>query len=156
MDRKQINKNILNYYKKYPWRKRLAVIKQRCNNPNNKSYKDYGQKGIKCLITSEELRELWFRDKAYNMNKPSIDRIDNDGNYEYTNCRFIEIKDNICERNKRLCSKSILQYDLDGNFIREWESISNASKKLNLNPSNIVSNLKDRHNSCGGFKWSYT
>jgi hypothetical protein len=37
---------------------------------------------------------LWFRDKAYLMRHPSIDRIDSNGNYELNNCQFIEMKRN--------------------------------------------------------------
>lgn len=46
--------------------------------------------GIKLLISSSELKDLWFRDKAYDMKKPSIDRIDPDGHYTKDNCRYIE------------------------------------------------------------------
>ena len=37
---------------------------------------------------------------------------------------------------------SILQYDLNGNFIREWESITKASKELNVLHQGIMSCLK--------------
>ena len=52
----------------------LTSIKYRCYNSKNPAYLRYGGRGIKCLITEPELKELWFRDKAYNMKKPSIDR----------------------------------------------------------------------------------
>ena len=81
--------------KLYPEKEILKDIKKRCNNKNRKDYKYYGGKGIKCLITKEELKKLWFRDKAYLMKKPSIDRKDSNGNYEYSNCRFIEMTENI-------------------------------------------------------------
>lgn len=37
---------------------------------------------------------LWFRDKAYKMVKPSIDRKDANKNYTIDNCRYIELKEN--------------------------------------------------------------
>lgn len=77
-ERKEYYKQIKKYT---PWKKILDGIKQRCNNPRVERYKNYGGRGIKCLITAEELKTLWFRDKAYEMKRPSIDRIDNDGNY---------------------------------------------------------------------------
>ncbi len=85
---------------------RYNGIKQRCNNPNTRNYKHYGGRGIKCLMTFEELKYLWNRDKAYNMDRPSIDRIDNDGNYEVSNCEFMELRDNIKKMNVNLKKKT--------------------------------------------------
>lgn len=53
----------------YPWLDRLAQAKQRCNNNKNKYYKNYGGRGIKFYLTKEEIKELWFRDKAYLLKK---------------------------------------------------------------------------------------
>lgn len=83
-----------------PWKFIFIDIKRRCTNIKRKDYKYYGGKGIKCLITSQEIKELWFRDKAYLMKQPSIDRKDNNGHYEFNNCRFIEMSKNIGKRNQ--------------------------------------------------------
>lgn len=84
----------LNWYKLNPWYKSFDSAKQRCKNPNDKKYHRYGARGIKFLLTISEIKEIWFRDKAVEMKCPSIDRINNDGNYEYNNCQFIERADN--------------------------------------------------------------
>lgn len=81
------------------WKRTFKAIRQRCIDINAQNYNYYGGRGIQCKITVDELKELWFRDKAYLMKKPSIDRIDNDGNYEYLNCRYIEMSKNIGKRN---------------------------------------------------------
>ena len=41
-----------------------------------------------------DFKTLWFRDKAYSMECPSIDRIDNNGHYSIDNCRYIEMAEN--------------------------------------------------------------
>lgn len=138
-------------YKKYPWKRTLKGIKDRCNNSNNKDYNNYGGRGIECRITEEELKELWFRDKAYEMKWPSIDREDNDGHYEFENCRYLEFGDN-SGKDK---TTPILQYDLDGNFIREWESLTEASKCLNIFKTNISSNIRGKTKQSCGFVWKY-
>jgi hypothetical protein len=83
-----------NRWIKEPWKIVLKNIKTRCNNQKREDYKYYGGRGIKCSITLDEIRLLWFRDKAYLLCKPSIDRKDNDGNYTFGNCRFIEHSEN--------------------------------------------------------------
>lgn len=127
--------------KNSPWKLVLSWIKQRCNNPNTVYYYRYGGRGIKCLITEEELKQLWFRDKAYLMKKPSIDRIDNDGHYELSNCRFIELSENNSKRNIDNAIK-ILQFDLNGKFIRQFESIYMVSKHLNIPHSTLCKKLQ--------------
>lgn len=39
-------------------------------------------------------------------------------------------------------SKPILQYDKEGNFIKEWRSIAEAARELGLHPANIARNIK--------------
>jgi hypothetical protein len=43
---------------KYPWYKSYHDAKQRCTNPNNPRYCNYGSKGIKFLITEEQIKAL--------------------------------------------------------------------------------------------------
>lgn len=151
LHKKEIDINRQKYYQQYPWRKTLERIKQRCNNPKNDSYKNYGGRGIKCLITEEEVKELWFRDKASEMKKPSIDRIDNDGDYTFDNCRFIEMSENTSIRFKKL----ILQFDLEGNFIKEWESLKSVASYLKLSPSNLCQKLSKSKNKINNFIWKF-
>ena len=84
----------LNNHIYFPWGKTLIYIKTRCNNPKASNYNQYGGRGIKYLITKEELKFLWFRDKAYLMKRTSIDRIDSYGNYTLSNCRYREWLEN--------------------------------------------------------------
>lgn len=73
-------------------------MKQRCYNPNNKSYRNYGGRGIK--ICDEWLNNnngfsnfyKWCISNNYDENKDgsnqSIDRINNNGDYSPNNCRI--------------------------------------------------------------------
>lgn len=141
--------------KQYPWKRFLKLIKQRCNNPNHSAYKYYGGKGIICLINYEDLKTLWFRDKAYLMKKPSIDRKDSNKNYTFENCQFLELSINSAKRNIEGMIKSILQYDLEGNFIKKYDSITNACKKLGIDKSCISKCAKNKRKSAGGYIWKY-
>lgn len=89
------------YSKKFPWKLTLKNIKSRCEYPKDINYKNYGGRGIKCLITEEELEYLWFRDNAYEMKKPSISRKNHNKNYILDNCKYEEMADNVAERNIR-------------------------------------------------------
>lgn len=145
------------YCKKYPWKIVFNSIKQRCNNPKNKDYKNYGGRGIKCLITVKEIKKLWFRDKAYNLNQPTIDRKNNDKNYTIKNCQFIEMLDNIAKQDKKAViqklSKPITQYDFEGNFIRSWKSITKAERSLKCTHVSGVCN--GNRKTAGGFIWKF-
>ena len=52
-------------------------------------------------------------------------------------------------------SKSVLQFDKNGNFIKEWISISEAARITNMSAGNIVRCCKERTEFCGGFIWKY-
>lgn len=49
--------------------------------------------------------------------------------------------------------KSILQYDIHGNFIKEWPSLIQASKTLNINSRSIGNCLNNISKTAGGFTW---
>ena len=51
--------------------------------------------------------------------------------------------------------KPIIQYDLNGNFISEFKSISEAGKILKIRSSLIVTNLKKITKTCKGFIFTY-
>jgi len=72
----------------------LSNARKRCNIPNHKDYKYYGAKGIKCEMSIYDIFFIWFRDKAWELKRPSIDRIDSSGNYTIENIRFIEQSEN--------------------------------------------------------------
>lgn len=65
-------------------------MRRRCNNPNDKSYPDYGGRGIK-VCPEWDSDYLNFKDWALKngyIKGLSIDRIDNSKGYEPSNCRW--------------------------------------------------------------------
>lgn len=87
--------------KRNPWFVSFRAARQRCNNPSHTFYKDYGGRGIRCLITLKEVKTLWERCHADKMVRPTIERDDSDGDYTFGNCKFIPNSENVAERNRR-------------------------------------------------------
>lgn len=80
---------------------RYKHIKERCYNPNSKSYHRYGGRGIKMCdewLNNYQLFEDWCLSNGFQEGL-AIDRIDNDGNYSPDNCRFVTLKENNQKRN---------------------------------------------------------
>lgn len=78
-----------------------ADIKKRCLNPNSINYSNYGGRGI--TICDEWINDYtsfstWAKDNGYSEDL-EIDRIDVNGNYEPSNCRWVTRKVN--SNNKR-------------------------------------------------------
>jgi group I intron endonuclease len=52
-------------------------------------------------------------------------------------------------------SRMIYQYDKNGNFIKVWDSISEASRVLNIDGSGISACARGKYKTAGGYIWKY-
>ena len=108
-----------------------ANIKARCFNPNNRSYKDYGGRGI-------TVYEPWVHDfqafyeyvsqlEHFGEYGYSLDRIDNNGNYEPCNLRWATRK----EQNRNTRRNHLVEYE------GEKMTAAEAAEKAGL-PARLV------------------
>lgn len=91
---------------------------ERCCNKNNKSYCNYGNRGIKvCYNWRTDFTNFynWAIDNGY-VNGLTIERIDNNGNYEPNNCRWATNKEQ--QRNKR--NNNLVTFNGETLCISEW------------------------------------
>ena len=77
-------------------------INARCNDLQHPSYKNYGGRGIRVRFESlDDFRGYVTNELCVDPRGLQIDRIDNDGDYERGNIRFITHREN--QQNKRPC-----------------------------------------------------
>lgn len=111
------------------------AINARCLNKSNHAYKDYGARGI--LICEDWIKTnpsgfmnfyKWAMDNGYKhevlpngKNKWTLDRIDNNGNYEPNNCRFTTMQEQA--NNKR--NNLRFEYNNQTHSLADWVRILN-------------------------------
>ena len=82
-------------------------------------------------------------------NLHEVDHIDNDKTHNYVNnLQWLSHKDN----SRKSKNKPILQYDLDGNFIKEWECTADVGKEVR---HNIRHCLKGKQKTAYNYIWKY-
>jgi hypothetical protein len=106
---------------------------QRCINPHRRGYENYGGRGISVCDRWRTSFENFTADMGPRPPGHSLDRIDNDGNYEPGNCRWATNTVQLRNRgNNRLVT-----------FNGETLTISEWAEKLNVH-KNTLTNRIDR------------
>ena len=57
--------------------------------------------------------------------------------------------------NRSDSSKTVLQFTLDGKFVKEWPSLGEIKRKLGLEKSNVSLCCLGKYSTAYGFKWAY-
>jgi len=107
-------------------RTKLALVWRsvigRCHNVNDKGYKRYGARGIR--VCSEwrndfDVFEGWALKAGYSEGL-SIDRIDNDGNYEPDNCEFIPMGRNASKTSRNMILNAFGESKITYDWLRDF------------------------------------
>lgn len=104
-------------------------MKRRCLNTNDKDYKNYGKRGITiCEQWKEDFLAFynWSIKNGYKEDL-TIDRINNDGNYEPSNCRWISIREQLCNGSRNVI------FNING----KQQCLTDICKERNLNYTTI-------------------
>lgn len=105
-------------------------MRYRCENPNNQAYKDYGARDISVCEDWHDFSKFqqWANANGYD-DSLTIDRIDVDGNYEPSNCRWVGSK---TQMNNRRNTK---HYEMDGKnlTLSEWSQLTGIPRSTIYN-----------------------
>lgn len=190
-------------------------MRKRCNCKTDKNYSNYGGRGIKICDEWNDFLNFynWSMENGYEEHL-TIDRIDVNGNYEPSNCRWISfeeqqrnktnnlfifnkdkkillvdfcrqhnldyehtrvlyhklVKSNIepsfenllvqrkftvSNRRKIRNYSPILQIDLQGNVIREWNNYTEIKFETNYNTNAIKNCCYGKAKTSAGYVWKY-
>lgn len=109
------------------------AIKQRCHNPNNPRYRDYGGRGVTVCLRWRRDFSAFLDDAGTSPSKAhTLDRIDNDRGYEPGNVRWMTRKSQ--NRNKR----NTRWVTIDGKTM----SLIDAAEMLNVNYITVYSRVQ--------------
>ena len=102
-------------------------MRRRCSDKKNTGYHNYGGRGIKVCDEWQDFMKFysWAVSNGYKSNL-SIDRIDNNGNYEPNNCQWVTVERQA--NNKR--TNTMVTINGETHSLADWSRIKNINYKM--------------------------
>ena len=97
-----------------------GAVMQRCYNPNNKSYHNYGGRGIRVCDMWRNFSSF-FSDMGLPEKGMTLERVDNNGDYSHDNCIWA---DRFTQAQNRRYARIITVDGLDACIKEHWRRVS--------------------------------
>lgn len=143
----------------YQWKytndkeKEIKYIKQENVCLRNRKILQYNLNGelIRIYDTLEEASKLTNTSKSLITNNCKRKHSNTANGYVW------RYEDSPLQENEKipLKEKKVLQYDLNGNFLQEYQSLTEASKITGINLGNIGSVCQGKRDTAGNYRWKY-
>lgn len=125
-------------------------MKLRCTNPNNRAYKHYGGRGIKVCDRWIHSFENFIEDMGEMPQGLTLDRIDVNGDYEPSNCRWATMQEQCNNRRNNIIFSYMGKVQTLAQWCRElglnYGCALQFCKKDNRTIENYVNYLESKHN----------
>ena len=124
---------------------------------SNKNHSKYYTKEVRKQMSESNKGKAKFKGKKHSEEsklKASLSTIGKPKSKEHIE-NMMKNRQVVIDGVRKAKSKPVLQYDLEGNFIKEWDGTCSASKELNIKSSCIYNCLLNVSQSAGKFKWKY-
>lgn len=132
---------------KHPLYRKWSGMKVRCYSKKDKRYNRYGGRGI--TICDEWLNDFQsFYDWAISTGWEeglTIDRINNDGNYEPSNCQWLTIRDNTLKDMKRFKATNKEKKQICKMYVENLMTITNIAIVFKTHKGNISKILRQNN-----------
>jgi hypothetical protein len=103
-----------------------------------------------------EYRNVTFISKKLNLSKPCILKYLKQGvELEWCDYDPKEVLKQNGHLNGKKKSKEVVQFTMEGQYIKTWKSITEAERTLNITKSKVSAVCKGQRNHAGKFKWMY-